>query len=847
MAHILASRKLTNIVVTPNFDPLLSRALDLFAEPHINYDHPHTINRVDPERDDIQIVHVHGSHLFYDICNTSSEIRGRAEKSPDTVLSVASKLDLILSRRSPLVVGYSGWEDDVIMTTLKRRLATEMPYNIYWFCYRESELDSLPGWLKDSIYVKFVIPEKPIKKDSFTSIFSEKRTSKLEQEGNYRASRLASMEPGEVPPTLPAHRVFEEIIRSLNCEMPGLIPDPLGFYATNLKKVLPEIEDLTDGGDIYSFGPLIWRIRQAKECYEDRKETIESQLEDIRNAVRNTQYHDAIDLAKEISINGVESRLLPSLMSNIQTAVAGIEENWESKLIGYDLILNIGKILASGKPDSQSIKNKIIKSEIDRGVAFLNLERHEEALSAFEEAINKYTDVSDTELAKQVIRAYGNKGVTLSLLDRREDTVAAFNEIVVRFGEATEIELRRLIARALASKGYYLAEFGCREEAIAVYDEVVTRFGEATETELREQVARVLGSKGYNLSELGRAEEAIAAYDEVVARFDGATEIELRKLVAWALIQKGEALSELDREEESIAAYDEAVTEFGGATELELREQVAWALILKGEALGEFGRREEAIALYDEVVTRFGEATEIELRKLVAWALILEGGALSRLERAEEAIAACDEVVTRFGEVTEMELREQVARAFVSKGMALNRLERAEEAIAAYDEVVTRFGEATEMELREQVAWALILKGAALDELGRQEEAIAAYDKVVTKFGEAPEQELREQVARALVNKGDALNKLNKGEEAIVVCNEVLASFGKTTEQELRGLVAVALANKGEALTKLNQLEEAAAVYQLFTEEYKDALSEEELEEVLRAQKVAQQNAKQQK
>ena len=74
LAHLLSEKKVSNLVVTPNFDDFVSRALTLFGIPHVTCDHPHTVERIDPEQRDLQIVHVHGTYWFYDCCNSSYEV-----------------------------------------------------------------------------------------------------------------------------------------------------------------------------------------------------------------------------------------------------------------------------------------------------------------------------------------------------------------------------------------------------------------------------------------------------------------------------------------------------------------------------------------------------------------------------------------------------------------------------------------------------------------------------------------------------------------------------------------------------------------------------------------------------
>ena len=109
LAHVLLEKSITNLVITPNFDDFVSRALALFGKQHIVCDHPRTVERIDPEQDDIQIVHVHGSYWFYDCCNLRGELEQRAESSSQTTQTMAFLLDNILSHRSPIVLGYGGW------------------------------------------------------------------------------------------------------------------------------------------------------------------------------------------------------------------------------------------------------------------------------------------------------------------------------------------------------------------------------------------------------------------------------------------------------------------------------------------------------------------------------------------------------------------------------------------------------------------------------------------------------------------------------------------------------------------------------------------------------------------
>lgn len=100
LAHLMLEKTITNIIVTTNFDDFLSRALTLFGKHHIVCDHPNTVARIDPEQKDIQIIHVHGTHWFYDCCNLQDEIENRSQSSGHTTSTMAALLDII-----PLGIG----------------------------------------------------------------------------------------------------------------------------------------------------------------------------------------------------------------------------------------------------------------------------------------------------------------------------------------------------------------------------------------------------------------------------------------------------------------------------------------------------------------------------------------------------------------------------------------------------------------------------------------------------------------------------------------------------------------------------------------------------------------------
>jgi len=289
LAHLLAAHKLTNLVVTTNFDDFIARALRLFGEEPALCDHPRTVGRIDRERPDVQVVHVHGSYLFYDLANLRGEVTGRAQPDEESSFTMAGLLDSLLWNRSPLVLGYSGWEGDIIMSALKRRLRGGNPLaqSIYWFCYRRANLAQMPAWLRESADVRFVVPA-----ESSTETGGTVRSGAPEE----RTSPLAAE---KTEPSLPAFAVFDQLNRAFEIGAPALFENPIGYFADNLAASLPDVEG---GGDPYAFKALVERLRRVANAFAKTRAPrgLEADLDYLRELMRESHYGEAGELLAKI-------------------------------------------------------------------------------------------------------------------------------------------------------------------------------------------------------------------------------------------------------------------------------------------------------------------------------------------------------------------------------------------------------------------------------------------------------------------------------------------------------------------------------------------------------------------
>jgi tetratricopeptide (TPR) repeat protein len=601
LAHLVLDGTVARTVFTPNFDDMLTRALTLFGQRPLVCDHPLTVGRMRIESSDIQIIHVHGSYWFYDCCNLTDEM---AERSISPAMKVM--LDQSLRDHSPLVVGYSGWEGDIIMSALKRRLdAGGLGTPIYWFCYRKESMDALPGWLKDHRDVYFVLPDTPVPTTVSAATLQSTETGpevSISISGTTKAGDSIS---GGKDSGLRADSIFDAMVNYFNIPAPPLTKNPLSFYAAQLKELLGTRDNEPD--PYYSFRTVVERVERASKAEEEKApETLQS----LRDAMSKADYRGAIRVAGKVEPNTLSADEKREAASVLLAASFGLNDNSSEEIAGYDLVVKLGNL-------------------------------------------QERSGTIDSRARKQVAMALFNKGITLGTINKSEEAIAVYDDLLRRFGDAQELELRRQVAMALVNKGYRLGVLNKSEEAIAVYDDLVGRFGDAQEPALREQVAKALFNKGFRLGVLNKSEEEIAVYDDLVGRFGDAQEPALREQVAMVLVNKGYRLGVLNKSEEAIAVYDDLLRRFGDAQEPAIREQVAKALFNKGCRLGALNRSEEGIAVYDDLARRFGDAQEPTIRQQVVKALVNKGIAFELLDNKVMAMNTYEEIIARYKEVTE--------------------------------------------------------------------------------------------------------------------------------------------------------------------------------------------------
>jgi Flp pilus assembly protein TadD len=204
----------------------------------------------------------------------------------------------------------------------------------------------------------------------------------------------------------------------------------------------------------------------------------------------------------------------------------------------------------------KTVKELQVKTKqewLKEGIDLLRLNRYEEALTAFEQAIH---------LDPNYALAYIMKGWTLNNLKLYEEALAAYDQA---------IRLDPNYAVTYNNKGNALRNLKLYEKALIAYEQAIR---------LDPNYTAAYNNKGNALRNLKRYEEALTAYEQA---------IRLNPNYAEVYINKGIALDELNRYKEALSAYEQAIR---------LNPDYALAYINKGKVLEKLGKRREALQAY---------------------------------------------------------------------------------------------------------------------------------------------------------------------------------------------------------------------------------------------------------
>ncbi len=272
-----------------------------------------------------------------------------------------------------------------------------------------------------------------------------------------------------------------------------------------------------------------------------------------------------------------------------------------------------------------NVKNRTKEEWLDEGNRLYNMGQFQEALQAFENAIQIDPTFAD---------AYEGKTSALCTLGRYQEALVSVE---------TALKLDPSYAASYNDKGDILYEFKSYEDALGYYQRALQLEPDNLEAYL---------GRATTLASLGRYEESLAAYDRVIY---------LDANIAVAYDGKAWALRQLKQYPESLALSEKA---------LQLEPNNALFHMGKGRVLFRLGSPEESLASFDRA---------IQLNPNLAQVYDYKADTLYHMRKFNDALHTYEYAI---------QLDPQLASSYEGTGNVHLNFGQHREALAAYDQAI---------------------------------------------------------------------------------------------------------------------------------------------------------------
>ena len=138
---------------------------------------------------------------------------------------------------------------------------------------------------------------------------------------------------------------------------------------------------------------------------------------------------------------------------------------------------------------------------------------------------------SGSELLRRELLA---RGASLVRAGRQEEAISAYNELIDRFATRREPEVALLVAQAMLAKGSAYGQRKRWDVALVAFGTLIARYGQAESQELLVQVAKAMLAKGAALVQLDQLELASGVLRDVVSKFGGTGDAAAQEVVSEA-------------------------------------------------------------------------------------------------------------------------------------------------------------------------------------------------------------------------------------------------------------------------------------------------------------------------
>lgn len=744
LANILQSRKVSNLVVTPNFDTFIYDALKLFGENDIIIaDMSKSAGKLNIESNSLNILHVYGTYEFYDCC--SIQYLKEKKTAEDELFSVRSFLRTALNGMSPIVIGYSGWENDVIMSELKERFKMPLKYKMYWFCHTEEDYRNLPSW------IKYFDEERKITRDDVIFVLPKKESLYgFHMDENFKYADLSDV--------LNASDILGSFINEFNIKSPDIIQNPVKFLKTYFEKSFCD--------NIYSHF-LLLRFDENDEDDEDINVIKEAIInKDIQGILNKTA--DYVEKSGDKDEKNIRKLLNYLTLVIEEHTVAGLRRSDLRKAISLYKILY--KLIENSALDEDKIN--FIKIQLEEISALDNYNVIKSKIDSILSIINTVNDDSDEY--KVVYR----KCINIKLLYSNEDNDDLYSRIIEKIEKWDDPEDRKLLIRMYIEKSEFLEENDDLKSAVTMLENAEKNFGYIRDDEWLENVfilCRLRKAQLFN--DLEQYDKALLEIETLRKKYYDREDLKLKKFLADAMILKGSILRKNMKLEEAQDAFDEIYSRYSMDRDQDIRRKAVKALLNKAEVLEMDKDFYEAIEVYNDIISRYKDDRDDELQRAAAQARLNKLVILTKSERDEIIVRKCNEILKIYENETDEKIKLVLLQVTLCKAIGLHNSGKQKEAMELYNEIIRARKEDADIKMKSLIMEARIFKSYCLKDNTDTFNAKEMCNEIITLCKTDEDKKSKTKVVETMLNQADSLIKSGDVDEGIKIYNEIEITY----------------------------------------------------------------------
>ncbi len=736
LANILLSRKVANLLVTPNFDTFVYDALKMFGEKNLLVaEMSESAEKLNIRSKNLNIMHVYGTYEFYDCCSLIDEKEEFLKGEADELFYVRSFLRTTLNKMSPIVIGYSGWEDDVIMTELKERLKMPLKYKMYWFCHTEEDYVHLPEWLKHREDVIFVMPKKH-------TVYNMQNDLENLISDSY----------------LKADEVFSSFINEFNIKFPDIVQDPMNFLRSYFK------ENFSDnmfsnfiflGFDEHIDDEKLCEVKKA--IIEKNTAAVFEKIEEFEHEIEFHNENSIRTLMKYISIIAEESSAAGLNRNNLKKIIILYEKFYkgiEKTASDYDKIKLLKLLIEEIKFNDNYNSNRIKTNE---GLNILN---------------------SINENSKEYREVY-RELMCLKLMYEQEYDENLYNNIIDKVSKWNEIEDRKMLVKVYIKQAEYFIKKDRYEEAVKAIEETEKFSAYTYDKEWSEKIFIVCSlRKAQIFNDIGEYDKALKEIESLKTKYYRKGDLKFKHLFIEGFLLQGSILKKNMKLIEAEEVLNEIYINYRNDKDQNIRRIAVKSLLEKGEVLELDENFYEAIEVYNDIINNYNCDFDHEIRYAVAQARLNKIVIFTKNEKDEIIVKKCNEILNLYKNEKDEKIKLIIMQIILCKAIGLHNSGNQKEAVELYNNIIKVRKEDADIKIKSLIMEAKIFKSYCLKDNVSHIDTKEMCNEIISLCKSNDDRKvINTKAVETMLQQADMLIKSGDVDEGIKIYDEIETAY----------------------------------------------------------------------